>query len=94
MTLCTARSPGFNPVIRRSLRSSVTLVSQSCEMRQEYIRLMEGRTAKQNPPISPFPEPWDCASKSEIFIMQRSLSKILIATANSRWYVTNHVYVR
>ena len=35
-------------------------------------------------------ELWGCASKSNIFIMQRSQSKILIAIANAPWYVTNH----
>jgi hypothetical protein len=33
---------------------------------------------------------WGCASKSNIFIMQRSQSKILRAIANSPRYVTNH----
>jgi len=52
MTLGTVHSRGCNPVIGRSLRLSVTLVTQSSEMRQEYIRLMKGSTANQNPPIS------------------------------------------
>ena len=35
-------------------------------------------------------ELWGCASKSNIFIMQRSQSKILRAIANAPRYVTNH----
>jgi hypothetical protein len=35
-------------------------------------------------------ELWDCASMSNIVIMQRSQSKILRAVANAPWYVTNH----
>ena len=35
-------------------------------------------------------ELWGCASKSNIFIMQRSQSKVLKAIANSPCYVTNH----
>jgi hypothetical protein len=35
-------------------------------------------------------ELWGCASKSNIFIMQRSESKILRAIANAPRYVTNH----
>jgi len=35
-------------------------------------------------------ELWDCASKANKFIMQRSQSKILRATANAPRYVTNH----
>ena len=33
---------------------------------------------------------WGYASKSNIFITQRSQSKILRAIANAPWYVTNH----
>jgi len=35
-------------------------------------------------------ELWGCASKSNIVIMQRSQSKILIATRNALRYVANH----
>ena len=35
-------------------------------------------------------ELWDCVSKSNIIIGQRSQSKILRAIANAPWYVTNH----
>jgi len=35
-------------------------------------------------------ELWDCASKSNIVIMQRSQSKILRAISNAPRYVTNH----
>ena len=35
-------------------------------------------------------ELWGCASKSNIFIIQRSQSKILGAIVNALWYVTNH----
>jgi len=35
-------------------------------------------------------ELWGCASKSNIFILQRSQSKILRALTNAPWYVTNH----
>jgi len=36
-------------------------------------------------------EMWGCASKSNIFIMQRSQSKILRAITNTPRYVTNHI---
>ena len=35
-------------------------------------------------------ELWGCASKSSIVIVHRSQSKILRATVNSSWFVTNH----
>ena len=35
-------------------------------------------------------ELWDCTSKSNIVITQRSQSKILRAIAKAPWYVTNH----
>jgi len=34
-------------------------------------------------------EMWGCARKSNIFIMQRTQSKILTAIGNAPWYVTN-----
>jgi hypothetical protein len=84
-------SRGFNPVIRHCFWLSVTLVSHSCEMREEYTRLIKGRTAHQNPLISPFIELWGCVSKSNIVIMQRSQSIILRAITNAPRYVTNHI---
>ena len=33
---------------------------------------------------------WGCVNKSNTVIVQRSQSKILRATANAPWYVTNH----
>jgi hypothetical protein len=39
-------------------------------------------------------ELWGCASKSNIIIMQRSQTKILIALANAPWCVTNHIYIQ
>jgi len=39
-------------------------------------------------------ELWGCASESNIVIMQISQSKILRATANAPWYVTNHTLHR
>ena len=36
-------------------------------------------------------ELWGCASKSSIFVMHRSQSKLLRAIANAPWYVTNHI---
>jgi len=35
-------------------------------------------------------ELWGCASKSNIFVMQRSQSKILRPIANAPWFVKNH----
>ena len=39
-------------------------------------------------------ELWRCASKSNIFIMQRSQSKIIRAVGNAPHYVTNHTLHR
>jgi len=33
---------------------------------------------------------WECVSKSNIAIMQRSQSEILRAIANAPYYITNH----
>jgi hypothetical protein len=39
-------------------------------------------------------ELWDCASKFNIAIMQRSQSKILRMITNAPWYITNQTLYR